>query len=198
MQNNSNGVIQVSNEFINEQAKFSNKVSKKAGPYNKHDRNKRRKEVFRLYFDLGYSAVKISEMMKINRNTINLDIKYWNKSLSKEWQDNENESWIMKQIIRLDIQRDRLRKYLGKESEIKNKLKIEKMIFDIDYQITQIVIRFAASEDKLYELVCKNYNIAAKQYKLPEAIIYGDTIVGTSHATNEKIWKLIEEDKNQL
>jgi len=112
MKNNSNDVIQVSNEFINEQAKLSKKVSKKAGPYNKHDRNKRRNEVFRLYFDLGYSAVKISEIMNINRNTINSDIKYCYENLSKEWQDNNTDSWIMKQICRFEFQRSSYWKYL--------------------------------------------------------------------------------------
>jgi len=142
MQNNSNDTIQVSKEFINEQAKFSNKVSKKAGPYNKHDRNKRRKEVLRLHIDLGYSAVKISEIMNINRNTINSDIQYCYSNLSKELLVDGTYSLIFKQISRLEFQRSRLMKYLRQESEIKNKLKIEKMISNTEYQISQIVFRY--------------------------------------------------------
>jgi len=162
MQNNSNDVIQVSKEFIKEQEKLSKKVSKKAGPYNKHDRDKRRNEVFRLYFDLGYSAVKISEMMKINRNTINSDIKYLNKQISKEWEENNIVTWVMKQINRLEIQRTRLMQYLRQESEIKNKLKIEKMIFDIDNQISQTVIRLETSEDNNLEYVSEEFNKLAE------------------------------------
>jgi len=198
MQNNSNDVIQVSKEFINEQAKLSKKVSKKAGPYNKHDRNKRRKEVFRLYFDLGYSAVKISEMMKINRNTINSDIKYWYKSLSKEWEDNNSDSWIIKQVNRFENQRTRLMKYLRQESEIKNKLKIEKMIFDIDYQIAQIVIKFRVTLEDIDETICEKFNELCKKYRIPESIIYGENILHAKHSTIDKIWKLIREDKKQL
>ena len=195
MQNNSNDVIQVSKEFINEQAKLSKKVSKKAGPYNKHDRIKRRNEVFRLHFDLGYSAVKISEMMNINRNTINSDIKFCYNNLSKEWQDNTLDSWIMKQISRFEFQSSRLREYLRKESETKNKLKIEKMIFDIDNQMSQIVIRFQTSEDYYLETVAKEFNKSAAKSAIPDRIIYGKTIASTSNATSDKIWKLIDEDR---
>jgi len=198
MKNNSNDVIQVSNEFINEQAKLSKKVSKKAGPYNKHDRNKRRNEVFRLYFDLGYSAVKISEIMNINRNTINSDIKYCYENLSKEWQDNNTDSWIMKQICRFEFQRSRLIEYLRKESEVKNKLKIEKMIFDIDNQISQIAIRFHTSVDDYLETVAKEFNKSAAKFAIPDRIIYKKTIESTSKATSDKIWKLIDEDKKRF
>jgi len=198
MKNNSNDVIQVSKEFINEQAKLSKKVSKKAGPYNKHDRNKRRKEVFRLHFDLGYSAVKISEMMKINRNTINSDIKYCNKQLSKEWDETYIDTWIMKQINRLEIQRTRLMEYLRQENEIKNKLKIEKMINDIDNQIPQIVTRLKASEDNHLEEISNEFNKLAEKFALPERMSFAKAIINTSKATNEKIRKLIDEDRKQF
>jgi len=197
MKNNSSDIIQVSKEFLNEQAKLSKNVSKKAGPYTKHDRNKRRNEVYRLHFDLGYSAVKISEMMKINRNTINSDIKYWYKSLSKEWEENYPDSWIIKQINRFENQRTRLRKYLRQESEIKNKLKIEKMIFDIDYQIAQIVIKFQTTKEYNAEIISQDYNKLCKKYGIPESIIYGKTILQAKQSTIDKIFKLIAEDKKQ-
>jgi len=198
MQKNSNNFIQVSKEFLNEQAKLSKNVSKKAGPYNKHDRDKRREEVYRLHFDLGYSAVKISEMMKINRNTINSDIKYWYKRLSKEWEENNSDSWIIKQVNRFENQRTRLMKYLRQESEIKNKLKIEKMIFDIDYQIAQIVIKFRVSLADIDVTICEKFNELCKKYRIPESIIYGENFLHAKQSTIDKIWKLIEEDKKQL
>ena len=198
MQKNSNNFIQVSKEFLNEQAKLSKNVSKKAGPYNKHDRDKRRQEVNRLHFDLGYSAVKISEMMKINRNTINSDIKYWYKSLSKEWEENNSDSWIIKQVNRFENQRTRLMKYLRQESEIKNKLKIEKMIFDIDYQIAQIVIKFRVSLADIDVTICEKFNELCKKYRIPESIIYGENFLHAKQSTIDKIWKLIEEDRKQF
>ena len=48
---------------------------KKGGPYTKDERLRRQNEISRFYFEYGYSATKISEMMKVNRNTINADIK---------------------------------------------------------------------------------------------------------------------------
>src|SRR3989338_11317219 len=80
---------------------------KKGGPYSKNEREKRQKEVFRLYFEVGYSAIKISDLMKINRNTINADIKYWYSNIKEELkQDSEN--FILRQIGRLEAQRSRV------------------------------------------------------------------------------------------
>ena len=42
--------------------------------------------MYRLHFELEYSAVKILEMMKINRHTISVDIQYWNEQLAGEWE----------------------------------------------------------------------------------------------------------------
>jgi len=64
-------------EMKNQHRKIMVLVEKKGGRYNKKDQEERRRKVHRLYFEYGYSARKISEMMKINRNTINADIKYW-------------------------------------------------------------------------------------------------------------------------
>ena len=44
---------------------------KKGGPYTKKEQDERRQEVFKLHFEKGYSASKIFEMLKVNRNTIN-------------------------------------------------------------------------------------------------------------------------------
>ena len=54
-----------SSEFIeeNKQIKFENR--KKGGRYSKEQKDKRLQEVYRLYFDYGYSARKIAELMKI-------------------------------------------------------------------------------------------------------------------------------------
>jgi len=196
--NNSNDAIQVSKEFINEQANHSKQVSKKAGPYNKHDRDKRRNEVFRLHFDLGYCAVKISEIMNINRNTINSDIKYLYSRLSKEWEEKDTESWIMKQINRFEAQRSRLMECLRQESEVTKKLKIEKMIFDVDNQIAQIVIRFQTRVENISEMLAYEFNKIAEKSNIPNRLLAGKSIINTNKSTNEKIWKLIEEEEKQL
>jgi len=49
---------------------------KNGGPHTKKDKEKRQSEVYNLHFEKGYSAVRISEMINVNRNTLNDDIKY--------------------------------------------------------------------------------------------------------------------------
>jgi len=59
--------------LVNCPSEFKSK-NKKGGPYSKQDRDSRIDEVCRLHFEYGYSAKKISELMKVNRNTINNDL----------------------------------------------------------------------------------------------------------------------------
>jgi len=70
---------QITSDFLDENEKLcqTKPKSKKGGPYSKEQKEKRRNEVYRLHFDYGYSARKIAELMKINRNTINGDIDHW-------------------------------------------------------------------------------------------------------------------------
>lgn len=137
---------EITREFIEEnQNPRKIGVLRKGGPYSKKDRTLRRNEVFNLHFEYGYSAIKIAEMMKINRHTINGDISYWYSKLSKEWKDHDVDSWYMKQIHRLEIQRTRLIENLEKEPSIENKLAIEKVILDIDNKIIQGVARIDTS-----------------------------------------------------
>jgi len=112
---------------------------KKGGPYNKNDKDGRQLEVRRPHFEYGYSAVKISEMMKVNRNTINSDIKFWYDEISNEWKDFDIKSWYIKQLERLESTRARLMEQLDAQEELKSRLGIEKMIFDIDCKISDMI-----------------------------------------------------------
>ena len=62
--------INVTPEFLVESINEEYQKNKKGGPYSKIERKKRQHEVAKLHFEYGYSARKISEMMKINRATI--------------------------------------------------------------------------------------------------------------------------------
>jgi len=85
--------------------------NKKGGPYTKDDQESRRNEVGRLHFEYGYSARKIADIMKINRNTINSDIKYLYDAikeetkekrgfcLTAEWKARSQRTRIIKDII---------------------------------------------------------------------------------------------------
>ena len=80
---------------------------KKGGPYSKDEREKRQNEVFRLHFEYGYFATKIADLMKINRNTINADIKHWYSNIKEEIK-HDSEDFFLKQIRRLEAQRTRI------------------------------------------------------------------------------------------
>ena len=69
--------LDVDSEFVESGKSTKTKQKKKGGPYSKDEKTKRLDEVYRLHFEYGYSARKISELMRVNRNTINGDIDYW-------------------------------------------------------------------------------------------------------------------------
>ena len=109
---------------------------KKGGPYTKDERIKRQNEVQRLHFEYGYSASKISEMMKINRNTINDDIKHLYSNIREEIRQ-DSEELILRQIGRLESQRTRIVKsIIEEEYNIKN----EKLLLDVDAKINDCLL----------------------------------------------------------
>ena len=167
---------------------------KKGGPYNKNEKAKRQNEVFRLHFERGYSAVKISEMMKINRNTINSDINYWYSVLSKEWESYDVDSWCMKQIHRLESQRSRLFKELDKVQETSTVLSIEKMILDIDTRMMNFVTKTIFTQNTMMDNVTKKINECAKEKDMKIRFIESGKFLHASKETRDKIYKILKED----
>jgi len=104
----------ISQEFIESGKSLQSNSKKRGGRYTKDEKIKRQNEVYRLHFEYGYSARKISELMKINRNTINGDIDNW---YSKIWFNSNRldpEPSIVISIQRFNVQRSRLRENLDK------------------------------------------------------------------------------------
>ncbi|MBM3910972.1 MAG: sigma-70 family RNA polymerase sigma factor [Thaumarchaeota archaeon] len=92
---------------------------KKGGPYTKKEQDERRQEVFKLHFEKGYSAIKISEMLNVNRNTINEDIKYWRSELAEEL-NHDVVTWAIEQFHSFESQKNRLVDQLEKEESIQS------------------------------------------------------------------------------
>ena len=119
---------------------------KTGGPYPKDERVKRQNEVSRLHFEYGYSATKISSMMKVNRNTINQDIKSLYSEIKEELKEN-SEDLILKQIGRLEAQRSRIAENIQvvKDSKFSygtpEKIRYEKILLDIDSKINDMLAR---------------------------------------------------------
>lgn len=111
---------------------------KNGGPYSKDEREKRQKEVSRLHFEFGYSATKIADLMKINRNTINADIKYLYSNIKEELKQ-DNEDFILRQHGRLEAQRSRIIENIT-ENKIDD-IRYEKLLLDIDAKINNMLLR---------------------------------------------------------
>jgi len=191
-------IPQVSSEFLRDNQELCKIISKsknkKGGPYNKADREERRYEVHRLFFEYGYSAKKISELMKINRNTINGDIEHWYSEISKNWKGASPFILVGAQIERLDLQKTRLREYLDKTENLQEKLAIEKMILDVESKIAQTELKLCNSKEMVFKCATQLINdLMKKNKKDVRYISYGDMLRVPSK-TFEKINFLIKNN----
>lgn len=84
MTEESSAGFDVSPDFIEENKKINLvRPRKKFAPYTKAERLKRRKEVYRLHFELGIPAIRIADMMNVDKNTVNNDIQLLYRELGK-------------------------------------------------------------------------------------------------------------------
>jgi len=168
---------------------------KKGGPYTKQQREKRRDEVFRLHIEYGYSARQISDMMKVNRNTINSDLNYAYSRLSFELSHGDFYSLFMKQLYRLEIQRRRLLKEAEKQNESNEKRALEKMVFDIDCRIFNFYEKITLSSETMLDYVIFTANDIVKNDPWKQSgFVNMRNIRKTLDETRDKINKLLEED----
>ena len=173
------------------------KPEKNGGPYPVQAKKTRRDEVFRLHFDYGYSARKIADMLKINRNTINSDITHWYSQLQKEDEKISIEDLINKMLYRLETKRTRLMEKLDKATSLNDFAMLEKMLNEIDIKIVQIAIKMQTAEKRNYDRVMKMFNSWLEEHGYKEKyILWGQTLKVTSN-TQENINRLIQLDKYQ-
>ncbi|MBL7001804.1 MAG: hypothetical protein ISR80_03495 [Nitrosopumilus sp.] len=114
---------------------------KRGGPYPKIKQKERRDKVHKLHVMYGYSARKIADMLNVHRNTVNEDIKYLESLDSENWKEYDVESWMTKQLQRLEFQRSEIMEELDKEQESKYRVQHWKQIFNIDNKITEIAMK---------------------------------------------------------
>jgi hypothetical protein len=105
--------FQINKEFIDENINTKPdlvKLRHKFAPYTRAERKKRRIEVYKLHFEHGMPATKISELMKVDRNTINNDLKFLYRQALNDYNldDMSLDDILEKQLVRLETQRDRL------------------------------------------------------------------------------------------
>lgn len=152
----------VSPEFI-EETKKANLVKprQKFAPYTKAERTKRRKEVYRLHFEIGMSASEIADAMKVNRNTINEDLRLLYKQVGLEAP--EYSQYYNKQMARIESQRSRVLRYLLEASTLDEKLAVERLVADIDFKMLGAATKVEFSAVAFWERVKQTYNLVAEK-----------------------------------
>jgi len=173
-------------------------ISKKnGGRYSTQDTQARRNEVYRYHFEYGYSARKIAELMNINRNTINGDIKHWYSKVANS-NDIQPESAIFSILERLDIQRTRIREYLDNTSNISEKITIEKMILDLDCKIAHTYQRMSESHTTMMSFAIDFLNSHLKAQNQTQRYYTFGQKMAVSDSAIKRIDKIISEDKRNL
>lgn len=188
---------QVTSDFLDENEKLSQTVPnlKKGGPYSKNERDSRRKEVYRLHFDYGYSARKIAELMKINRNTVNGDIDYWYSKIIVNGNTLDSTTEVLIHLQRLDIQRSRLREQLDKVEAFQEKLALERLILEIDSKILHTHNKLITSTRSLATHSTERLNEWMKDHKRDERYLTQLDMYSFSTKAYEKILKIMEQDR---
>ena len=170
---------------------------KKGGPYNKDDQENRRKEIARLHFEYGYSARKIAEVMQVNRNTVNSDIKYWYDIIKEETQEIRGDLFLQ-QIGRLEAQRTRILEEIMDGSN--EKIKLEKLLLEVDTRINDILMKTSTEtrseepsrEPLIREIVLFLIIKYAKNQGLTEDKIVSE-IINMQHCTSREAEDIFSE-----
>ena len=126
-------------------------IAQKQGcPYTKSEQEERRNEVYSMYFEKGFSAIKIAMELKVNRNTINQDVKFLRSELTQKDQI-KPAIWLLEQKEHLEQQKDRLIELLETTKDFEQILRVEKIILDIENKIINLVIKMTDFKSIAYE-----------------------------------------------
>lgn len=170
------------------------KPIKKGGRYTVKEQEERRIEVYHLHFEDNKSAVKISELLDVNRNTINGDIAYWHSQLAHEFNAQNIAAKMTKQIQRIEMQRDRLLEFL-EDASMDEKFKTEKFISEIDTKLMQYYSKMIQSGIKTLEPTVKVDDIDESEIKeLVRSLIFSGGLDGV-YSENDLEFHFIRETK---
>lgn len=204
MKNLRNGVMAQASEnnsgldFTYDFARENAPERKKGGPYPKHLQDRRKDEVYKLFFEYGYSERRIANVMKVNRATVKSDLNYWFNRLINKTDILNYEMNILIYLERLNAQRARLRDDLNKVKEFQEKIQIEKLIFDIDNKIAQILLKFISSEKRVLDASTKKINNWFKKNKKDMQFMTLYDQMSVSRKAYQKIEQIIKEDRKQI
>ena len=140
----------------------------KFAPFTRSQRRKRRTEVYKLHFERGMPATRIAEMMKVDSNTINNDLKILYREAMNDYNPDEMsvDDIVQKQLLRLETQHDRLCLYLSDAKDINNKIAIERLIADIDFKLVGAIEKVRHNSSRFCDEVTKKANKLAEVNKM--------------------------------
>lgn len=185
----------VKQEFISQNQEVNYKIPKRGGPYSKTAREKRRDEVYRLYFEYGYSESKIAGLMKVNRNTVRGDVDHWNSKILKNTNIAHPESVILLILERLEIQYSRLREQLDKAVTFQEKMALEKMMYDVDCKTIGIFAKLGESEKRVWDVATDRFNELCEKKNIKDRDIKWGDLISVSETACKRIFAIIKEDK---
>jgi dsDNA-binding SOS-regulon protein len=113
-------------------------------------------------------ATRISELMKVDRNTINNDLKFLYRQALNDYNLDAMslDDILEKQLVRLETQRDRLGIYLSDTKDVTNKVTIERLIADIDFRVLTATEKINHNTVQFYDEIIKAVNKIAENKKL--------------------------------
>jgi hypothetical protein len=136
----------------------------KFAPYTKSQRRLRRSEVYKLHFEHGMPATRIAEIMDVDRNTINNDLKaLYQKAINDYNPENMDlDEIVEKQLVRLETQRDRLGLYLCDVKDVNTKITIERLIADVDFKLLGTIEKVNHNSSRYWNNIIKEVNKMAE------------------------------------
>jgi hypothetical protein len=167
--------FEINQEFIEENKKIKlhlvrhgQNYKNKFAPFTKSQRRKRRMEVYKLHFEHGMPATRIAELMKVDRNTINNDLKILYRGALNDYNldDMNLDDIVQKQLLKLETQRDRLCLYLSDAKDINSKIAIERRIADIDFKLIGAIEKVRHNSGRFWDEIIKKVNKIAEDNKM--------------------------------
>jgi len=140
----------------------------KFAPFTKVERRMRRTEVYKLHFEHGMPATRIAQLMNVDRNTINNDLKFLYRQALNDYNLDEMsvDDILDKQLVRLEAQRDRLGLYLTDAKDVNNKVTIERLIADIDFRVLTAVEKISHNTGQFWDQIIRTANKIAENNNL--------------------------------
>ena len=99
-------------------------------------------------------------------------------------------TFIQKQLVRLETQRDRLGLYLSDAKDINNKIAIERLIADIDFKLLGAIEKVNHNDGRFWDEILKGVNEVAEIkitwiYDTPVSLSYSEISLDSRKSLNQ-------------